>query len=116
MKSYRVGRGREVDIMVSDATVGRLHAELVSYPDGRFLVRDLHSTNGTFVRAGTGWQRLDNDYVQPDQRLRLGDYETSARELIALSMRQAARQQPEPLGKQRLERNPLTGEIIGRKK
>jgi len=44
-----IGRGSDgVDIQVPDASVSRRHAEL-SYRDGQWAVRDLNSSNGTFV-------------------------------------------------------------------
>ena len=44
-----IGRGSEgVDIRIPDAVVSRRHAEL-SYRDGQWAIRDLESSNGTFV-------------------------------------------------------------------
>ena len=45
----RVGRGADNAIMIPEATVSLVHAELSLQPDGRWLVRDLGSTNGTFL-------------------------------------------------------------------
>lgn len=122
MKSYRIGRGHDVDIVLPHGTVGRLHAELIESPDGRYFLTDLNSTNGTFSLVDKGWQRLDKGYVRPEQPVRLGDYETSARELIARvsAHRRAPAVPPEAPSvggpKGRVERNPATGEIVERKK
>src|ERR1700688_3414905 len=43
-----VGAASEVDVVIHDATVSRLHAELDPRADGLW-VRDLGSRNGTFV-------------------------------------------------------------------
>jgi len=43
-----VGSGEGVDVSVADSTVSRLHAELERRDDGLWI-RDLGSTNGTFV-------------------------------------------------------------------
>ncbi|MBK9031725.1 MAG: sigma 54-dependent Fis family transcriptional regulator [Myxococcales bacterium] len=44
----RVGKAPENDLVVSDETVSRVHFEIVRDAKG-YLVRDLHSTNGTFL-------------------------------------------------------------------
>jgi pSer/pThr/pTyr-binding forkhead associated (FHA) protein len=43
-----LGRGTEADVIVDDAGVSRRHAE-VHADNGQLTVRDLGSTNGTFV-------------------------------------------------------------------
>ena len=44
-----IGRGSEgVDIRIPDAGISRRHAEL-SFRDGQWMIRDLESSNGTFV-------------------------------------------------------------------
>src|SRR5437763_7968678 len=47
------GRHPESDIFLDDVTVARRHAE-VRRADGRFLVRDLGSLNGTYVNRERG--------------------------------------------------------------
>ena len=53
---------------LSDTTVSRLHAEIVRGRDGTIL-RDLGSTNGTFVGA----VRVKEVYLAPDTRFRVGN-------------------------------------------
>lgn len=43
-----VGRSREADLVVSDETVSRRHAQIVRTTDG-FMLADLGSTNGTWL-------------------------------------------------------------------
>lgn len=45
-----IGRSRDCDCVVSDPTVSRRHA-LLGFGDGRWLLRDLHSLNGTYVNG-----------------------------------------------------------------
>ncbi|HEU5260961.1 MAG TPA: FHA domain-containing protein [Gemmatimonadales bacterium] len=48
----RLGRGRECEVQPvesSDVIVSRVHAELTVGPTGALVIRDLGSTNGTFV-------------------------------------------------------------------
>ena len=45
----QLGRDLTCDVVVGDAEASRRHAELVAEPGGRWQLRDLDSTNGTFV-------------------------------------------------------------------
>lgn len=47
----RIGRGLAAGLRIEDATVSRIHAELVNTAPGRWTLRDLDSTNGTFVNT-----------------------------------------------------------------
>jgi len=44
-----VGTHTSCDVVLADAAVSRFHFEIRSEPDGRLLIRDLESTNGTRV-------------------------------------------------------------------
>jgi hypothetical protein len=84
MTSYRIGRGSENDIVVDDASISRVHAELATLPDGSFALRDLGSSNGTMVQGADGWEMVDKATVEPDQPIRLGKRQLTASELVAL--------------------------------
>jgi predicted component of type VI protein secretion system len=45
-----IGRGRDADLVLSEATISRAHA-LVGFEAGRLFVQDLGSTNGTLVNG-----------------------------------------------------------------
>jgi EAL domain-containing protein (putative c-di-GMP-specific phosphodiesterase class I) len=60
---FRIGRVPDLELRIRSASVSRLHAELTQVGD-KLLVRDLGSSNGTFVNR----QRVDG--VAP---LRMGD-------------------------------------------
>jgi hypothetical protein len=49
-RRLRIGRERGNDIVIRDARVSRAHAEL-SFERGFFVIRDLGSSNGTFVNG-----------------------------------------------------------------
>ena len=54
-----VGRATGADFIVDAALVSRVHCRLTALPDGELEVRDLESTNGTFVNgARVGIARL----------------------------------------------------------
>ncbi|HLK37071.1 MAG TPA: GGDEF domain-containing protein [Polyangiaceae bacterium] len=44
-----IGRGKEVAVRLDDAGASRTHARILAMPEGRYVVEDLGSTNGTFV-------------------------------------------------------------------
>ena len=50
-ESKTVGRGRQADVMVDDASLSRLHARVTVDRDGQLAVDDLGSTNGIFVNG-----------------------------------------------------------------
>ncbi len=56
-----IGRGHRADVQVTDAGVSRRHAELRFTDDGKILIRDLDSRNGTFLNGTQITERLLND-------------------------------------------------------
>lgn len=46
-----LGRAAGADFIVDAALVSRVHCRFTSMPDGALEVRDLESTNGTFVNG-----------------------------------------------------------------
>ncbi|MEC7525870.1 MAG: FHA domain-containing protein [Myxococcota bacterium] len=62
-----VGSHPDADLVIRDSTVSRYHAELALLPEG-VRVRDLKSTNGTFV----GDSRVESVVVSPGSEIRLG--------------------------------------------
>jgi len=66
----RIGSRSGNNIALSDTTVSRRHAEVLRVPEG-VLLRDLASTNGTFV----GPVKVREVYLSPDTRFRVGQTE-----------------------------------------
>ncbi|MGI8592921.1 MAG: PrsW family glutamic-type intramembrane protease [Solirubrobacteraceae bacterium] len=65
-----VGRGRDCDVVLHDPKASRRHAELSAQPDGRIVLADLGSSNGTWVNG----QRFDTPVsLRGDERLWVGD-------------------------------------------
>ena len=45
-----IGRGRNADLVLSEATISRAHA-MLAFRDSKLFVQDLNSTNGTLVNG-----------------------------------------------------------------
>jgi pSer/pThr/pTyr-binding forkhead associated (FHA) protein len=64
-----VGRSRDSDVVLTDASVSRRHAEIRQKSDGGWVVIDLNSTNGVKVN---GRQVTGETAIQPGDRLEIG--------------------------------------------
>jgi hypothetical protein len=84
MDTWTIGNEsrRSADIGLNDDTVSRLHASLTRTDDGRWMVEDRNSTNGTTRFVNGRWVPVKRDYVLPDERLRFGRVETTVRQLL----------------------------------
>jgi FHA domain len=63
-----LGRSSRCDVVVSDLTVSRRHARLF-FRDGKWLLQDLASTNGTLVNG----RRVGRCELRPGDRLLVGE-------------------------------------------
>ena len=63
-QSKTIGRGRQADVVVDDASLSRLHARVTVDSSGQLAVDDLGSTNGTtYVFADVGSAPATGDYM-----------------------------------------------------
>ena len=63
--------GREgADLVLEDQKVSRKHAEIALYGPRRYFIRDLASTNGTFLN---GRRIMDRRELNHEDRIRIGD-------------------------------------------
>ena len=135
MKSFLIGRGLECDVVLTDPSVSRRHAEFVVKSEREFLLRDSESTYGTFVGIGQDWKQITVAPVAIDDRIRFGRYTTTVRAIMSAmieKLRASAPAEPkqplkamaaplpkepanEPAKRPAIERDPETGEIIKRK-
>jgi pSer/pThr/pTyr-binding forkhead associated (FHA) protein len=65
-----IGRGRKADLVIAEATISRTHVR-IRREDGRFLVEDLGSTNGTQLNG----QRVGRAELHDGDELRMGKLE-----------------------------------------
>jgi pSer/pThr/pTyr-binding forkhead associated (FHA) protein len=69
-----VGRATGADFIVDAPLVSRVHCRLTVAPNGTLEVRDLESTNGTFVNG----QRIETARLESGDRLGVGRIELVA--------------------------------------
>ena len=66
-KGVLIGREDQCDITINDSSVSRKHASIES-KDGRFLLQDLKSTNGTLVNG----KSIDVHVLNHGDKIRIG--------------------------------------------
>lgn len=66
---FLIGRDMSSDLRIDESSVSRKHASIQKLPDGSFLLRDLGSTNGTWVDNNS----ISCRELQPDDRIRIGN-------------------------------------------
>lgn len=69
-----IGRATGADFIVDAPLVSRVHCRLTALPNGELEVRDLESTNGTFING----QRIETARLMPGDRLGVGRMELVA--------------------------------------
>ena len=69
-----LGRATGADFIVDAALVSRVHCRLTALPGGELEVRDLESTNGTFVNG----ERVEVARLVSGDRLQVGRMELVA--------------------------------------
>jgi pSer/pThr/pTyr-binding forkhead associated (FHA) protein len=69
-----LGRATGADFIVEAALVSRVHCRLTALPNGDLEVKDLDSTNGTFLNGA----RVTQARVAPGDRIQVGRMELIA--------------------------------------
>jgi pSer/pThr/pTyr-binding forkhead associated (FHA) protein len=80
-RTYTIGRAGH--IRIDDPSVSRGHAE-IRFIDGKIRLRDLSSTNGTFLVKGNELVHFEEGPVNPNQRLVLGSRPHTVKGLLAI--------------------------------
>jgi pSer/pThr/pTyr-binding forkhead associated (FHA) protein len=69
-----LGRATGADFIVDAALVSRVHCRVIALPTGELEIRDLESTNGTFVNG----RRVEQARLAPGDRIQVGRMELIA--------------------------------------
>ncbi len=137
MKTVVIGRSPYADVVLADASVARRHVEVVVTEDGRYFVTDCATETGCWRRVSADqgrdhWEKLRQGFVSAEDHLRLGDHLCTLKELLRdVELRDSAEtgagggRGGDPGGggtggadrrieslRGRVERDPVTGEII----
>ena len=81
-RTYRIGR--EGHIYINDPAVSKQHAE-IQIMNGEVYLRDLGSTNGTFLVKNQRLVPFVEGYVQPHQMIVLGNTQYSVKNLLEIA-------------------------------
>lgn len=93
MKLLHIGRGDNNDIVVSDPTVSRQHAQLMVDDIGQVTIIDLNSSNGTFVNG----QRIKEPRrLDPTDIVKVGEHLLPWRNYLQAGTRTASHPAPVP--------------------
>ncbi len=84
MGVYKIGRSPKSDIVLTDGSVSREHAELTDTSDGRYSIVDVGSTYGTFIIREGEWRKIKQAVIAPDERVKLGKHETTPAQMLQL--------------------------------
>ena len=74
--------GRDAQIRIDDPSLSRGHAEL-KFTEGKIRLRDLGSTNGTYLIEGGKAVSIDERFVAPDERVIMGSGQYTVKDLLA---------------------------------
>jgi len=103
---FTIGRDRGCDIAIADETVSTWHAELSFLGDGKLLLTDCKSRNGTYRVLTDGSEvPLRQELVSPLDRIRFGNVSIGMRELLE-SLRMKYPQLGQPVGNAAAPRPP----------
>ena len=69
-----IGRSTGADFILDAALVSRVHCQFLAMQDGALEVRDLESTNGTYVNG----ERVEKARLSPGDKLQVGRVELVA--------------------------------------
>ena len=95
---HRIGRDPSADIRIDDASVSRLHAELIETASGSYHLTDCGSLNGTYLAHGEAWKPVRQAYIKPEDVVRLGSHQIEAGQLISRIARGVGEGQGKRLG------------------
>ncbi len=87
-QTYIIGREGDIyiegHIYINSPTVSRRHAAM-KIKNGRIYLRDLNSTNGTYLIENDSLVPFKEGYVSPSQTIVIGEVECTINSLLAIA-------------------------------
>ena len=80
-QTYIIGRGGH--ICIDSPAVSKHHAAII-IKNGRIYLRDLNSTNGTFLVNNDSLVNFEEGYVKPNQPIVIGNVKCTVYSLLAI--------------------------------
>ncbi|MCW5771919.1 MAG: FHA domain-containing protein [Rhodospirillaceae bacterium] len=87
MAVYKIGRSPKSDIVMTDGSISREHAELSETNDGRYSIVDRNSTYGTFILREGEWRKVKQALIGAEEPIMLGKFRTSVAQMLVQSQR-----------------------------
>ncbi len=133
LRTLVIGRSPFADVVIAHASVAPHHAELVVTDDGRLYLTDCATEGGTWRHAespddaaGERWLRVRQSFVRASEALRLGEHRCTVAELVRAAQASGAGGTRSGMHGERfeayrrrlrgrVERDPVTGEIVRRR-
>ncbi|HWZ32526.1 MAG TPA: FHA domain-containing protein [Bryobacteraceae bacterium] len=81
-RKFTIGRERGCDVLIHDESVSRVHAEIWLGDDGKIMIADRGSSNGTALLRGSGSAPLTYGSVQHGDQVRFGSVTLDVKDLI----------------------------------
>jgi pSer/pThr/pTyr-binding forkhead associated (FHA) protein len=81
-RTIRIGRDAACDLVLSDRSVSRRHADLLIAASGAMEILDLESSSGTYLVRDGRPERVTRAELAPDDVLHFGAVELSLKELL----------------------------------
>lgn len=87
---FVIGRSRDADVVIADESVSRHHAELRVLENGKLMLEDLDSTNGTVLVRDGQTRKIQEAEIFARDLVRFGEAEIGVEDLLAALPRQQA--------------------------
>lgn len=81
MRIIKIGKDASNDVAINNPTISRQHAIVMIADDGSATIRDLNSTNGTYVN---GKRIVTENALKPGDKVQLGNHVATYEELTTL--------------------------------
>ncbi len=82
MAKIRIGRSSSNEVVLTDTTVSRSHAEIEDIGGGQYRITDVGSSAGTFLKKGDTWSQITSAEVGPDAVVRFGEAEVKVSDIV----------------------------------